>query len=433
MATPVEMPKPGNTVEECLLAKWNKRKGDPVSAGEVVAEIETDKATFEVPAPVDGTVLETFFAEGALVPVFTNIFVVGAPGESVAEFAPKAATVVPPDTRGSEPLTQSHEREGSVAAPAEQLATGRAPLSPRARRFAREHGIDTTGVRGSGPNGRILEQDLRELYFTGSRQSRLARRRTTEGTEMPAAGSGMNGMILGADLEPAPVPLTHIREKIAKRMREALSSTAQYTLNSSADATGLLALRTHVKAARKANAGVPDININELVLFCAVKALLRMPDVNAELRDGKLHRRERVHLGFAADTDRGLMVPVIRDADRMSLEELAAAAKSLADRAVNGKILLDDLSGATFTVSNLGSLGIESFTPIINAPQVAILGVDAIQPRPMRRGGNIEFIDRIGLSLTCDHQVIDGAPGARFLGVVRECIENIEALAGLSL
>jgi pyruvate dehydrogenase E2 component (dihydrolipoamide acetyltransferase) len=213
-------------------------------------------------------------------------------------------------------------------------------------------------------------------------------------------------------------------------MRESMAQTAQYTLNSSADATALLALRARIKGHR-AELGIPDINLNELVLFCTVKALLRMPQLNAEFKDGKLHQSERVHLGFACDTDRGLMVPVIRDAHLMSVVQLAEAAKALADRAVKGKILPDDLAGATFTVSNLGSLGIESFTPILNPPQVAILGVDAIDMRMVRRNGRIEMMDRIGLSLTCDHQVIDGAPGARFLGVVRDCIEDVTALAGL--
>ncbi len=213
-------------------------------------------------------------------------------------------------------------------------------------------------------------------------------------------------------------------------MRESLTSTAQYTMTASADATALLALRSRIKARR---GEIPDINVNELVLFCTVKALLRMPQLNAELKDGKLHQYDQVNLGFACDTDRGLMVPVIRDAQAMSVEQLAAAAKDLAGRAVKGRILPDELSGATFTVSNLGNLGIESFTPIINAPQVAILGVDSIELRMVRRDGKIEMQDRIGLSLTCDHQVIDGAPGARFLGVVRDCIEDVHALAGLKV
>ncbi len=232
--------------------------------------------------------------------------------------------------------------------------------------------------------------------------------------------------------QPAAGALTGIREKIARRMRETMAQTAQYTLHGSADATALLTLRARIKALA-APAGLPDINVNDLVLFCTVQALTRMPQLNAELKDGKLHQHDRVHLGFACDTDRGLMVPVVRDAARMGLVELAAAVKALAERAVKGTIPPDDLSGATFTVSNLGNLGIESFTPIVNPPQVAILGVDAIELKLVRRHGRIEMMDRIGLSMTCDHQVSDGAPGARFLGVVRECIEDVEALAGLTV
>jgi pyruvate dehydrogenase E2 component (dihydrolipoamide acetyltransferase) len=403
MATPVEMPKLGNTVEDCLLSKWMKRKGDAVAAGDVIAEIETDKATFEVAAPAGGVLLETFFEEGSLVPVFANICAIGERGESVAEFAPKEVGRTPSSAR--DPLVVLLPEAGDPA-------PERTFVSPRARRFAAEHSMSTEGVRGSGPSGRILEQDLRDVFYSVPRPSTLERLRAADAT--------------------AAVPLSSIREKIARRMRESMAQTAQYTLHSSAEATALLALRGRIKA-RRVELGLPDINLNELVLFCAVKALLRMPQLNAEFKDGKVHQRDRVHLGFACDTDRGLMVPVIRDAHKLGMAELATSAKALAERAVKGNILPDDLGGATFTVSNLGALGIESFTPILNPPQVAILGVDSIELRLVRRHGKIEMVDRIGLSLTCDHQVIDGAPGARFLGVVRECIEDVEALCGLKV
>lgn len=420
MATPVEMPKPGNTVDECLLAKWIKAKGDSVSAGDVIAEIETDKATFEVSAPASGTLLATFFSEGALVPVFTNICVIGAPGEDPAPFSPAPAShspvAAPPPAGGRQLATDSPPAPAASTGIAQPAADS--TPSPRARRFAREHGVDLAGLRGSGPGGRILEQDVRDALYSSPRLSPLARRRAAEGFEIPESGAGINGMILAADLTQPAAPLTGIREKIARRMRDALASTAQYTLTSSADATAMLAFRRTV-----------DANVNELVLFCTVKALLRMPHLNAELKDGKLYQHSRIHLGFACDTERGLMVPVIRDAHAMSLAGLAAAVRSLAARAVKGSISPDDLAGATFTVSNLGSLGIESFTPILNAPQVAILGVNNIQLRPVRRNGAIEFVDHIGFSLTCDHQIIDGAPGARFLGVLGDCIRNIETLA----
>jgi pyruvate dehydrogenase E2 component (dihydrolipoamide acetyltransferase) len=210
-------------------------------------------------------------------------------------------------------------------------------------------------------------------------------------------------------------------------MRESLSTTAQYTLHTSANAGGLLRLRAQFKK----SALLRDVNINDLVTFCAIEALLEFPDLNAEYIDGAILKRSDVHIGFACDTPRGLLVPVVKNADTLAIDELSARMKEFTARAVQGNIAPDDLSGATFTISNLGGLGIEAFTPILNPPQVAILGVGGIQVKPVRRGGEVEFIDAIGLSLTCDHQVIDGAPGARFLKVLAAQIENVEASCGI--
>lgn len=215
------------------------------------------------------------------------------------------------------------------------------------------------------------------------------------------------------------------RAIIARRLRESLASTAQYTLHASASAAGLLSLRAQIKKA-SATGRVPDITVNALVTFCTVRALLETPDLNAELIDGTIVRHQAVHMGFACDTPRGLLVPVVRDAHALSIGELARRMNDLAAQAVDGSISPDQLSGATFTISNLGGLGVEAFTPVINVPQVAILGVGAIQVKPVRTDGRLEFVDAIGLSLTCDHQVIDGAPGARFLRTLKEKIEYVE-------
>jgi pyruvate dehydrogenase E2 component (dihydrolipoamide acetyltransferase) len=420
MATPVEVPKLGNTVEECLISRWVKAKGDAVSAGDVVAEIETDKATFEVTAPVSGIVLETFFEEGALVPVFTKIFVIGEPGESVALSAGTQAEPPAPPNRTSAPARVETAPSAPSAVSDRPLGGIALAFSPRARRFAEEHRFNPAAVGGSGPGGRVLEEDLRELYYSargpGTKGGRSAWDEETRSrgpksvdTSVDAAGTSARATI---------------REKIARRMRESLSSTAQYTLNASADAGGLLALRARIKA----SAGAPDINLNDLVTFCTIRALLDVPALNAEFIDGKIHSHSEVHIGFACDTPRGLLAPVVRNAHQLTIGALATAMKALTAQAVQGAISPDHLSGATFTVSNLGGLGIESFTPLLNPPQVAILGVGAIQVKAVRRNGKLEFIDAIGLSLTCDHQAIDGAPGARFLQVVREKIENVERL-----
>ena len=347
MATPVELPQFGTTVEECIITRWVKQKGDAVAAGDLVAEIETDKTTFEITAPVAGTVLETFFAEGAVVPVFTKICVIGTAGEPID---PVPAALPAP----SAPSAPRAPRAPEPRAPSEPRAPG--AWSPRARTF------NTARAPRRGP-----------------------------------------------------------RATIAQRMRDSLASTAQYTLHSSANATGLVAVRAHAKA----DTATADITIGDLVAYCTIQALRDTPAINAAFVDGEIRTHTDVHLGFACDTDRGLLVPVVHNADALPLRDLSERMKTLGKQAVAGTISPDDLRGGTFTISNLGSLGIEAFTPLINPPQVAILGVGAIQPRPVRAGVTVEFIDTISLSLTCDHQVIDGAPGARFLRTLREKIEAV--------
>jgi pyruvate dehydrogenase E2 component (dihydrolipoamide acetyltransferase) len=375
--TPVEVPKVGNTVEECMVGEWRKHKGDQVTAGEVIAEIETDKTTFEITAPVSGTILEVFFAQGEYVPVFTHLCVIGEPGETVSR--PGPAEPAPP------------------TAPVPSQAPADAPppsavLSPRARRFAHEHNL-TPPLAGSGPGGRVLEADLRTAYAAA----------------------------------PPPERVSLIRDTIARRMRESLSTTAQYTMHSSAGAAGLVSLRARYKT----SPGSAGITIGDIVLFCVVKALVESPALNAEFIDGRICRHAEVNLGFACDTDRGLFVPVVKRCQDLTIAELSARVRQLAEQAIQGTISADDLKGATFTVSNLGSLGIEYFTPILNPPQVGILGVGAIKLKPVRIEGGMAWIDSIGLSLTCDHQAVDGAPGARFLKVLGRQIEQVESLCSV--
>jgi pyruvate dehydrogenase E2 component (dihydrolipoamide acetyltransferase) len=392
MATPVELPQLGNTVEECLITRWVKRKGDSVAAGDIVAEIETDKTTFEITAPVDGTVLETFFDEGALVKVFTNLCVIGQPGENIEGFNPRSA-VRDPESAVLDPHSAVRGDGGQRLADggARPADSGSRPLSPRAQRFAAQHDFHPTAVAGSGPGGRVLESDMRRAYESSAK---------------------------------SPAPPSNLRTTIARRMRESLGSTAQYTLNASAGAAGLLALRAKIRS----SGGRTDITISDLVSFCTIQALLEAPDLNAEFIDGRIVTHAEIHLAFACETPRGLLAPVIRHAHALSIGDLAGRANALAMQAIDGTIAPNDLSGATFTISNLGGLGIESFTPLINLPQVAILGVGAIHVKPVRVDGKVEFVDSIGLSLTCDHQVIDGAPGARFLRTLREKIENVESI-----
>ena len=432
MAIPVEMPKLGNTVEECILTRWCKRPGDAVAEGELLAEIETDKATFELTAPADGTLLEAFFSEGDLVPVFTNVCVLGKTGESIDEFRPKEKPASPA-VRVQSTAANVEQTPSMLSAPVAvaAAAAAEASLSPRARRFAEESHFRLQNMIGTGPGGRILEDDMKRLYYELPRFSHLAEKMADAGYALQREGSGANGLVRSTDLDSPPVQISTIREKIGRRMKYSLATTAQYTLNASADATGLLSLRSRIKD-RKQD-GFPTITINEMVLFCAIKALEAVPEVNVAFFDGKIYPHSGIHIGFACDTPKGLLVPVIRDSQKLTLIELTLKVQSLTKLAVEGGIAPDDLSGGTFTVSNLGTYGVESFSPILNPPQVAILGVNTIELKPVRRNGAVEFIEHIGLSLTCDHQVIDGAPGARFLRTVKEKIESIQNIAGIEI
>ena len=415
MATPIEMPKLGNEVEECLLSRWHKQAGDTVAAGDVIADIETDKANFELTTPVGGTLLAVFFSDGDLVPVYTHVCVVGTPGESIDQFGPQAAPR-PPEPRDQ---LAAASLEPGVPEGASAPAASAPAMSPRARRFAEDHHFFPSAVAGSGPGGRILEEDLKRLYDQSPRPSPLAERTNDDGDERRSQGSAAGGLVVSGDVTTPAVSLSRLRGTIARRMRDSLASTAQYTLNTSAVASGLLSLRARVKSTGSAE-DASAVNINAMVLFCAIRALEAVPEVNVEFLDGKIYQHSSIHIGFACDTPRGLVVPVIRDSQHLTLPQLAAQIKTLTARAIGGSLGPDDLAGGTFTVSNLGTYGIESFSPILNPPQVAILGVNAIQLKPVHRGDGVAFVDHIGLSLTCDHQVIDGAPAARFMKTVAE-------------
>ena len=422
MATPILMPQQGNTVEECLLVSWKKKKGDTVQQGEVVAEVETDKATFELESPASGTLIELFFKEGELVPVLTPIAVVGKPGEPVDTFKPekKSKSPTPSATTPS---------SGSAATPAVTAARSNGSASrpsPRARAYMKKHPVNLAGVQGSGPDGRITEKDLRSARNSGARLSPLAGEILEQGAKAPASGSGPNRAVMAGDLTQPGKPLTGIRAVIAERMVDSLLSTAQYTISMQAPAAGLLEFRKEVKA----RPGGPDITVGDMVMFACVAALKEFPELNAELIDNTLYIHKDVHLGFACDTPKGLLVPVIKKSQTLSLSNLAKAAHDLAQQALAGKISPESLVGGSFTVSNLGASGVTSFTPVLNAPQVAILGVCAIMTVPIRHDGRVEFEDRIGLSLTSDHQVVDGAVAARFLKKVCANIENIRTLSG---
>ena len=442
MATIVVMPQLGNSVESCIIVEWMIAEGDTVSVDQTLASIETDKSTMEVPSTAEGTVLKLLWEEGDEVPVKDPLIIVGEPGEDISGLVPGG------DAAPAEADAPAEQAAAAPEAAAPAFATERATgaVSPRARALAASNGVDASAIaEGSGPHGRVIERDVAAAIATGPVLTSAARAAGVSAAE----GTGIGGRVSIADAgrtaEAAPAaavaapaaaadfpgastsaPLKGVRKVVAKRMMESLTSTAQLTLNTTANAAGILAMRKKVKNADEA-LGLNKITLNDLVCFAVSRTLLKYPVFNAHLEDGVLTEFEQVHLGFACDTPRGLLVPVIRSAQALGLKAFSDEAKRLASSAIDGTIAPDFLSGGTFTVSNIGSFGIETFTPVINLPQTAILGVGAITPRPaVAADGTIGVEQRLNLSLTIDHQVIDGADGARFLRDLVAAIENID-------
>jgi pyruvate dehydrogenase E2 component (dihydrolipoamide acetyltransferase) len=459
MANAIVMPKAGNTVEECLLSSWRVKVGDTIQVGDIICEIETDKSSIEVEATAAGSVLALFWQEGDLVPVLQNILAVGTPGEDFSALAPAGATASSGDDEktpvAAAAVADSDDATDSGAAAAQDADSSTAvlgstaaqgPLSPRARKFVAEHPFVLPALTGSGAGGRIMEKDVAEAYRNAPRLSSAAAALRAEGVAAPAAGTGLSGMIRAEDMgKAAPAapavaavspfvdqitekPFPQIRKIIAKRLHESLSSMAQYTLNAEAEVTGLLALRQRIKEQGSA-LNLANINIGDMVMFAVIKTLQQHPEFNAEFSDNVLRMHSAINIGFACDTPRGLMVPVLHNAQAMSLGEMSNTVKSLAKQANEGNLNPDLMSGATFTVSNLGALGISSFTPVINAPQVAILGVCKSILRPVRDAkGEVSYRDFMQFSLTLNHMAIDGAPGARFLQTLKGIVENFELI-----
>lgn len=437
MAVPVIMPQQGNTVESCLILEWKKKPGETVSQGEVVCEVETDKATFEVESPEAGTLLAQFFQEGDDVPVLTNIAAIGEKGEDFSSLSPAAegqavqggtstvATVSP----ASEVAASSPETPVAAGTAVElPKPGGRLAISPRAKRLAEKSGVTLEqlagNLSGTGPRGRIIERDVRQ--FLDTRQAAA-----------PAASEAVpTGIIVSpAAAEPGEITekrLIGIRKLIADRMLASVQETAQLTLNAGAEATAVLdyrrKLKTAGKAADSADPALEKITINHIVLFAVSRTLRGFPELNAVMQGDLVRQYGDIHLAFAVDTPRGLMVPVIRNAHLLSLKGMAEQANRMADACQGGSINPDLLQGGTFTVTNLGHLGVESFTPILNPPQVGILGVGSIQLKPVQREEDIVFRPHLGLSLTINHQVVDGAPAARFLKALCDGLARFELL-----
>ncbi len=466
MATVISMPKVGISVESCIITKWHKNKGDTVKTGDLLFSYETDKASVDEEAKVDGVLLEIFANEGDDVPVLESVCVIGKKNEDIS-------SLIPNSTVSEQIVEKEIPAKVEIEAPPIPIVNNTTPISvtndgvikisPRARTLADKAGIDIRFVTPTGPKGRIIERDIKNAMESGVTFTKAAMDMNTNAVVVSGTGIGgkttVNDIInavpvpttpvettkskatepIAPIVEPVPqvqpipvnayqaVKLSNVRKFIAKAMQNSLNNSAQLTLNLSFDATSMLNYRKMLKENGSA-LGLENITLNDIILFAVSRTLKNHKDLNAHLIDDTMYYFNNVNLGVAVDTEKGLMVPTIFEADKMSLSEISNTAKQVIIACQNGAISPDYLKGATFTITNLGTIDIESFTPVINPPQTGILGVCTIVNKVKEVDGKIVLYPSMGLSLTFDHRALDGAPAARFLKELKFNLESFEML-----
>lgn len=398
------MPRQGQSVETCIITRWFKNIGEMVSVGDILFSYETDKASFDLESPAEGILLAVFFSEGVEVPVLVNVAVIGKSGEETQSFKP--------DRFLSEPVKAESEAKVEVKAEVKEKSTlllstnNKIRISPRAKRIAEDKKLNYNNLLGSGPNGRIITRDIEKLISGEALDAKNIPAKRAEYTEQP---------------------LSNVRKLIARAMQSSLQNSAQLTHHMSADVRFLLEARQRIKNKLTTDKSQQNITLNDMVCWCVIRALKKFPEANSHFLEDRIKTFDKVHLGLAVDTSRGLMVPAVKNACEMDLAKLSKELNAIAETCKKGSINpeLIQSTAATFTISNLGNYGVEMFTPVINLPQVAILGVCTIIHRPADTGNNIfGFVPYMGLSLTYDHRAIDGGPATLFLREIKEQIEG---------
>jgi len=441
MAVVVILPKQGQSVESCIITEIKKKKGDTVKKGEVLFAYETDKASFEEESPTDGVVLESFYNDGDEVPVLLDMMVVGQVGDDYAGLLQGGAPAVEAQVVTAEPVLETKPETQNAKPETSNSSNGQTSfVSPRAKNLAEKEALNASELAGTGPKGRVIEKDVLAALENRPKLTPLAKKiASEEGIQPQGTGSGLAGTAKSTDLA-APVntiygvdyedkKLSNMRKLIAKAMHSSLQNSAQLTHHLGADARNIQNLRKKAKKAFEAGTLSANLTINDFVCFSVVKALKKFPNANSHFLGKSMRLFNKVHLGLAVDTERGLMVPAVRNADDLSIIGLANQLKEVANSCKKGAISPELLSSeaATFTVSNLGAYGVEMFTPVINLPQAAILGVNTIVPRPKDLGDGVYgFVPYIGLSLTYDHRALDGGEATRFLKQIAIEIETLE-------
>lgn len=416
----VEMPKMGDTMEEGKILRWIKQEGDEIKKGESLAEVETDKVNIEIEAFASGILRKILVGEGESVPIGTSIAYIGSADEPLPgdgggnggngkKSAPKKAQEKPAASPSSSASASASVALAAAPAAPVTEAAGRVFISPLARRLAEEHNIDYKQLRGTGPNGRIIKLDVE----TALKQAEPTPAFVPE--LLPAS------VDTGEVVE---VPLTTMRRTIARRLAQSMQNAPHFYVTSVIDTGKLGDLRRQINEYTAHDPDPVKVSFNDLIIKAVAVALVRMPQVNVSFAEDKLVLKKQVHIGVAVALEQGLIVPVLHHPDRLGVLDIAREARRLAEAARTNKLKPEDLSGGTFTISNLGMFDVESFTAVINPPESAILAVGSITPTPAVVDGQVVVRDRMKVTLSSDHRALDGAVAARFLQELKRLLEE---------
>jgi pyruvate dehydrogenase E2 component (dihydrolipoamide acetyltransferase) len=420
MATKVVMEALSPTMEEGRLVEWKKGEGDPVAVGDVLAEVETDKAVMELVARAGGTLLKQVVPAGTTVPVSQLVALIGDPGESVENGKP-----APAQEQAAQQATQPDRSRAAPAPPAPARAAaapatpGRVKASPLARRIAAERGIDLGGIAGSGPEGRIVLRDLEGAPAAPA----VAAPRAAAVAPTPPAASPVPRVVVPRPIDGAAysdVPLTQLRKTIARRLVQSIGPIPTFYLTTEVD----MERAWDAREALKALGDGPKVSFNDIIIKAVATALRQHPACNAWWQDDRIRYWHEIHVSMAVAIEDGLITPVIRHADLKSLRQISTEAHDLAGRARERRLTPEEYTGGTFSVSNLGMLDIDEFTAVINPPEAGILAVGRIVQKPVEHEGQVALRRRLRLTMSCDHRVIDGATGAQFLKTLKAMLEN---------
>ncbi|GAA0649716.1 pyruvate dehydrogenase complex dihydrolipoamide acetyltransferase [Streptomyces thermocarboxydovorans] len=423
----VLMPRLSDTMEEGTLSRWLTHEGAPVHKGDAIAEIETDKAVMELEAYDEGPLSRILVAEGTTVPIGTPLAVIGtesqaAPHQAAPEQARQAAAPAPTPPTGP---TESPAPTAPATAEPPTPARGdehEVRTSPLARTLARQHGIDITTLTGSGPGGRIVRADVDDAITRHGGRPGAIRPPTAPDPEQSAGRARAHPMPAEEAEDDEEVPLSTVRRLTAQRLTQSTQQAPHFYLTTVTDAEPLLAFRADINA--QLGEPGPRISATDLLVKACATTLRTHPQANSSWDSTRILRHRRIHIGIAVALEDGLTVPVVHDADRKTLTQIAREAHALADNARAGRLALQDLSGGTFTISNLGTYGVDHFTAVINPPQAAILAVGAAQPQPVIRNGELAVGTTMALTLSIDHRVLDGATAAAFLADLKTLLEH---------